>query len=463
MGYSFSIIHALAYSFVGMQTLYLATHFNSIYWNTACLIANSGALDPEKGDSTDYSKIAKAIGAIQSAGIKVSLVDINHSDFGFAPDVTNNQILFGLKGILNVGDDIVETIIQNRPYSSLKDFVQKVKPNKQAMIALIKSGAFDSFCDRKFAMAWYIWETCDKKSRLTLQNMPGLLKYNIIPKDDANIALAIRVFEFNRYLKAITKADSSSYKDHYTLDNRAINFLNEIDCEELITSDNLAWFIKCKDWDKVYQKYMDALRTFINNNKEDMLKNLNTAIFYEDWKNYADGSISAWEMEVLCFYYHDHELKNVNMSKYGLKSFDMLPAEPEVDRCFTTRSGATVNMFKLSKIFGTCIAKDKTKGHVSLLTTSGVVTVKFRKEYFSLFDKQISVRREDGTKKIVEKSWFNRGNMIIVNGFRSEDGFIPKKYASTGGHQLYKIEEVLSNGDLILRDSRAQGDSEDEI
>jgi DNA polymerase-3 subunit alpha len=61
MGYSFSTIHALAYSYVGMQTLYLATHFNPVYWNTSCLVVNSGALDPEKKDSTDYAKVAKAI------------------------------------------------------------------------------------------------------------------------------------------------------------------------------------------------------------------------------------------------------------------------------------------------------------------------------------------------------------------------------------------------------------------
>lgn len=90
MGYSFSIIHALAYSFVGMQTLYLATHFNPVYWNTAYLIVNSGAIDEEEGEQSDYTKIAKAIGEIRNAGIKVSLVDINNSDFGFKPDVKNN-------------------------------------------------------------------------------------------------------------------------------------------------------------------------------------------------------------------------------------------------------------------------------------------------------------------------------------------------------------------------------------
>ena len=115
----------------------------------------------------------------------------------------------------------------------------------------------------------------------------------------------------------------------------------------------------------------------------------------------------------------------------------------------------------LYKICGTCIAKDKNKSTVTLLTPDGVVTVKFRKEYFSMFDKQISERQEDGTKKVIEKSWYNRGSMLVIQGFRSGDNFIPKKYASSGGHQLYKIDAIGKNGDLILRNARYQGDIDD--
>ena len=57
-----------------MQTLYLATNFNPIYWNTAYLIVNSGSLeddedentDDDKQESTNYTKMAKAIGQIRS-------------------------------------------------------------------------------------------------------------------------------------------------------------------------------------------------------------------------------------------------------------------------------------------------------------------------------------------------------------------------------------------------------------
>ena len=492
LGYAFSMNHSLPYSFVGIQTIYLAINFNPIYWDTACLIVNSGSLEdnseeeivdiyePEAQDlsegvifidlpdkkekirktsSTDYGKVAKAIGDIRGAGIKVSLININRSDFGFSPDVENNQILFGLKGLLNVGDELVMNIIEKRPYISPRDFINKVKPTKQAMISLIKSGAFDEMLERKMCMAWYIWETCDKKKRLTLQNMPGLIRYGLLPEDTDEQIMARRVFEFNRYLKAVCK--SAEMPGMYKLDERAINFLMELEEEKHIQYDGAnGYYLSEKIWDKsVYQPWMDVFRKWIAANKDEILNNLNSTIFKEDWDKYAkNGNISAWEMEVLCFYYHDHELSNVNKEKYGFVNFFELPEDPIVEKTFPTKNGGQGKMFKLFKICGTCIAKNKVKSTVTLLTTDGVVEVKFRKEYFSLFDKQISERDCDGVKHVVEKSWFNRGSMIIVQGYRSGDNFIPKKYATTGGHQLYKIEEIKSNGDLILQDQRYQGD-----
>ena len=453
MGYSFSKIHALAYSMIGVQTLYLATNWNPIYWNTACLIVNSGATDEDNGGQTDYSKIAKAIGDIRNHGIQISLVDINKSDFGFKPDVENNQILFGLKGMLNVGDDLIKATIENRPYSSMMDYYNKVNPTKQAMIALIKGGAFDNFQPRMKNMVEFIWHSCDKKKRLTLQNMPGLIKHNLLPEGEG-FNEAKRVYEFNRYLKSECKYNSS----HYSLDDRAIDFLCEIQAEQLIEDRVL---LDVKKWDKVYQSWMDIFRTWITDNKDKILDDLNTTIFMEDWNKYATGNISSWEMEALCFYYHDHELAHANMKKYGISNFNDLSVNPVVEKVFT-RGEANIAIYKLDKICGTCIAKNKTKSTVYLLTTDGVVPVKFRQEYFSMFDKQISQRQEDGTKKVVEKSWFNRGNMIMVQGIRREDEFVPKRYSSTPGHQLYHIDAILENGDLELRHTRAMGAEEDE-
>ena len=486
-GYGFNASHTLAYSLVGLQEMNLAYRWPTIFWNCACLITDSGGAEEEEEEaevvdiyepedftefeyedaedrktkkkkrrSNNYDKIATAIGKMRAEGINVTPPDINTSQYTFYPDAEGNRILFGLRGLLNVGDEIISETIQNRPYTSPRDFIQRVNPKKTSMISLIKAGAFDSMMDRKMCMAWYLWEICDKKQRLTLQNMPSLMKYNLVPDTTEEFVLARRVYEFNRYLKAITKTDTCAYKDMYTLDARAIDFMQELSLDEIMETDNLAWFVKQKAWDKVYQKYMDIFRNWLSENKDDVLKQLNTLIFKEEWDKYASGNISAWEMEVMCFYYHDHELAHLDQLKYGFADFNLLPEDPVVDRTFY-KGGKEINIFKLSKICGTCIAKDKTKGTVTLLTPTGVVTVKFRKEYFAMFDKQISELGADGKKHVQEKSWFNRGSMIVAQGIRSGDQFITKKYASSGGHQLYKITEVFPNGEIALQTERYQG------
>lgn len=458
LGYAFSKNHSLPYSFVGVQTIFLATAFNPIYWNTACLIVNSGSADEEAGGSTDYTKIAKAMGEIRSKGIEVSLIDINNSTYTFKPDVVNNRILFGFKAMSNIGDDLIAQIIENRPYFSMLDFYNRVSPNKQAMIMLIKGGAFDQFKSRHETMVEFIWTTCDKKSRLTLQNMPGLIKRNLLPEDEEYKGPR-RIYEFNRYLKAECKSHDKAF---FALDNRAIDFLSEFGYDNLITANNNSMLLNIKQWDKVYQGWMDVFRDWINSNKERILDELNTSIFMEDWKKYAKRpTLSAWEMEALCFYYHEHELKNVNTSKYGIVDFYKLAEEPVVEKIYK-RGDANIPIYRLYKICGTCIAKNKNKGIAYVLTNGGVVPVKFSREYFSMFDRQISERNADGTKTIKEKSWFNRGEMIMVQGMRRGDDFVAKKYAASPSHQLYHIDAISANGDLMIRHERYQGEQEED-
>ena len=51
-------LNATAYSFIGYQTAYLATKWNPIYWDTACLIVNSGSLE---NDDIEYDESASSI------------------------------------------------------------------------------------------------------------------------------------------------------------------------------------------------------------------------------------------------------------------------------------------------------------------------------------------------------------------------------------------------------------------
>ena len=176
------------------------------------------------------------------------------------------------------------------------------------------------------------------------------------------------------------------------------------------------------EWDKIYQKWMDVFRNWLTENKENALQSLNERIFAEDWEKYAKGTISAWEMEALCFYYHEHELKHVNRMIYDIKDFNKLPEKPIVARKIPTKDGKEIELLELAHICGTVLDKNKMKNSISLLTPTGVVTVKIYGDAFTHYDKQISERGADGKKHVIEKSWFSRGNKIIVTGIKQEDG-----------------------------------------
>ena len=93
-----------------------------------------------------------------------------------------------------------------------------------------------------------------------------------------------------------------------------------------------------------------------------------------------------------------------------------------------------------------------------MLTTTGVVTVKMTKDYYAMFKKQISEKQEDGTKKITEKGWFKRGNMLMFTGFRRDDQFVVKTYKHTPTHGIYKIALENDGRDLILTHERTDAE-----
>ena len=443
MGYSFSKIHSLAYSFIGLQTVYLASYFDPIYWNTACLRVDSG-LDEDA--STNYGKIASAVGNIIDRGINVSLIDINRSGYLFEPDYDNNQILFGMKGLNGVGGEIIQQIIDNRPYEGLLDFMNKVKCNKTVMIALIKSGAFDQFGKRFDIMKQYISIVSEPKKRITMQNFNGLNERGLIPDE---LDFQKRVFAFNKALR------KKLVNEYYILDNEFYEFYEEFFDVDLLEIKDNQTVIKKTTWKtKCYDKAMAKAKEYVTANKEKLLEKLNQALFQEVWDKYAAGSISKWEMDSLGFYYHPHELLRVKKSSADIKEFNDLPLNPIVAYTFK-RNGIEIPIFETVRIMGTVIAKDDLKSSISLLTVnSGVVTVKFNRDYFAKYNKRISEPMPDGTKKVREASFFQRGTLVVVNGFRRGDIFFTKSYKKTQSHQLYKITNINEDGTLQMTNQR---------
>lgn len=463
-GYSFNLAHTLSYSLVGLQEMNLAYRYPIIFWNTANLIidSGSGAFDMSEDDDDDeveefliedspstvnYGKIASAIGKMQNYGIKVLPPNINRSYYTFTPDLEQNSIIYGIKGIVRVGDKVVDEIIEKRPYSSPQDFLNRVTVNKPQMVNLIKSGAFDDFKPRRKVMEWYIDEISGKKEVLNLRNTNMLIQQELLPEE---LDFERRVFNFNKYLRKFKK------EDNFVFDDIAFNFYSKNFDNDLLRTDGNDYIILASVWKKIYDSYMNKIRTYIKNNHDLLLTKLNQRLYQEAWDKYALGTDAKWSMDSVCFYQDEHELSGANLSKYNIENFFNLPSEPTVNYSFTTKDGKVITIYNTHLIAGTVIDRDKTKSLITLLTPDGVVSIKAY-GIMPQYDKQISLVQDDGKKKVLEKSWFSRGNKIIVQGMkRDEQTFFAKKYRNGNGHHFMLIEQVLPNGDLVIQEERLE-------
>lgn len=417
---------------------------------------------------------------MQKRGIQISLPYINQADFGFIPDEKNNRIIYALKAINGIGDDVVEILLQNRPYQSMEDFYTRMIDSglikKSQMIQLIKAGAFNELaqCTPDQLMKDYIERYVVSYSKsLTLQQFNKLMElnqeYDFIPQ---GLQLPIRHKYFKDYvldesflvknvINPEKKVPKCGYHDRlYALNEVSMPFFQQYYSEESIEDMQGDFYvISEKKFLKENKKNVEPLQNWMKT--EEALKIYNQLLYREALKQYADGSLSKWEMDSLSIYAtQEHELTGLDNRLYGIEDYFQMPTEPEVYQYYSRRIRAKTEdgyryisrefpKYKIVRIAGTVIDKDKNKHMISLLTTTGVVTVKFNKGQFAHYDQQISQQNDNGTKTVLERSWFKRGNKMLICGYRSGDQFRAYKYSdSVYKHTCMLITEVRKNGTI---------------
>lgn len=471
---AFSLLHTTAYSFIALQEAYLCTKFNSLYWACAVLTSNAGAsqtgdLDEEEEEETStvcYDKIARAIGDLKKHSVVVSPPFINKAGFSFTPDIKGNQIIYSLKAICGVSDRTAEYIIKNQPFNSFKDFKEKMRgviTTKKEMYSLIKAGAFDEFePDRVELMRSTVKEFAGAKGSLNGQNLQSILNLSSFP---SNFNIYKRYIRFKKYVtnkNFFYKIDEATRKNKnpkkwFVLDKISEDFFIKhfislaVENKHYSYSEEGRIIICDKDFGDLIKKACEPLLNWIKT--DECLAMYNEEIFYNEWNKYCSGTISKWEMDSLCYYYHEHEMANVNFKKYLVSDFEELPEIPQVVSTYK-RKGREMPIFAISRIIGTVISKDNTKRIVTLLTPTGVVDVKFNKDSYSHYNKQLSKINPDGSKTIIEKSYFARGTKLSIVGYRRENQFVVKRYKdSIFPHTVQKILEIKGS-DLVFNSER---------
>lgn len=454
LGYGFSYNHAGPYSIIGIQCIILGgILFPPIYWQTACLLQRSGALD---GKTADYNKIAKAVSMLSKQGVHIRQIDINKSEREFTLDADQNMIYFGLSAIKGLKEKVIDNIIALRPFESMLEFMVKTGADITSTVTLIKAGAFDNFSSRMENIEVLSKLKGDLKEKLNGQNYLMLSREGHWPQDTEELIRAQRVFNFTQYLKTCPNGGLFNaglpLDEYYQLDDRACAFLDEMEYEH----DGFA--LNRKQWKYCYDVMLQPMKQYLIDNQEEMVNKVNAQLS-KKWidKYFPNADIAQWEIETMGLCFADHPLRNV----INVDKFDDLPQDPEIATIYKTKTGRSVPLYKLTMICGIVIAKDKLHSSITLLTAEGPVEVKFRKEQFAHYDVQIS-KQMYGKKQIIERSWLNRGVGLIIHGMRQDDMFMAKTYKNSPmEHTAYKITKVLDTGKIEVQKDRKKGKAED--
>ncbi|MFN2451328.1 MAG: DNA polymerase III subunit alpha [Candidatus Dormibacteria bacterium] len=149
-GYGFNKAHSVAYALISYQTAYLKANYPLEFM--AALLNSKGG---------DFDKVKQTILDCHARGLVVRPPDINRSAAEFSVgDAAQGEILYGLAHIKNVGDRIVEMIVEARSqggaFTNLLDLCLRVGSrdlNRRVLEALICSGACDVLGERSVLLA----------------------------------------------------------------------------------------------------------------------------------------------------------------------------------------------------------------------------------------------------------------------------------------------------------------------
>lgn len=435
---------------------------------------DSGSL--KEDGSTDYGKIATAIATMQSNDIKVELPLINSAEKNFTPDVKNNRIIYSFKAINGVGDDDIEAIETHRPFTSLKDFCERMIETRlitnSTMVSLIKAGCFEGIdgTDRKVTMEKYLRDyVFQSHDSLTSSNLKKMQERNIIPN---RFKETVRYIGFKAYVLSEEslieniiipgkKIPKVGYHDRlFKLDDMSMPYFKSNFSEDsVVRVSGDKYVISEKMFSKEVDSKLAELKEWLKS--PEAIDAFNKAEFDEIWNKHASGTLSRWDMQSLSFYYHEHELSGLDLSDYGVKDYFTLDRTPKpYDSYFryVNNERFAIPKYEIVRIAGTVLNADNPHYTVTLATTTGVVKVKFNKGQYAYYNRQISARLNGESKKtVLDKSWFKRGTLLLVCGYRQDDNFRAYRYKDTVYlHTVSIIDEILEDGTLRLRTERKE-------
>ena len=431
-GYAFSVVHAYSYSLIGYQGAFLKYYY-PLYWHTACLAINAQSITVENGDeektnrnkTTDYAKISQAIFDLQQEGIPVNHPNINKSDFSFSPDKETNTILYGLKALDRVGDEIAQQIIELRPYKDFEDFLNKnvcfdnekypnrKKLNKNTMSSLIFSNSFECLGTKKSeCVVKYLGLQVNDIGNLTTRYLDELKENKLLPnefdnfKNMQNALVKIKKFQ----CKENKKAWKIPYNE-YEITQHIYDFFYD----NVIENNGEYILLEKKSTNAKYKEIEEKLKIWLNSNSEILqkqLKNVRIKTEYQDWTK--GQGISDLAFKAMGMYLGNSWLDNAS-EKYNISEFLKLPLAEDNIVSWGKYRGSEYPIFNITQIPLTVIDKESKHKVITGMTKGAIIKCKMKDNTYDYYSK-----------------YFERGKKLILWGYRgrTEDSFTIKLYNS---------------------------------
>lgn len=260
--YGFNLSHSISYSIITYETAWLKANY-PIEFFTSCL---NNEEDKDKCDEIIYD-------AIRNFGIRFRIPNINQVDSVYK--IEDDCIIIPFSKIKGIGERLINDIIINKPFSSIYDFLCRVKISLKDFKALISIGAFDelipSDCTRSklYYHAEKIQDIINndikKIQKKVFIDKFGKMKYTI-----SAFNYAIRCEEFKTYYLTEVNNYISNFKYNFNEDSDKIK---EWDIEELsnIEKEYIGINISYNAFDK-YEKIEKKVMDFCYNNSIYYLK-----------------------------------------------------------------------------------------------------------------------------------------------------------------------------------------------
>lgn len=233
--YAFNKSHAAAYAVLAYETGYLKVHY-PVEFMAALMTSVMG----------DVNSISKYMRNCTEMGIEVLPPDVNESYKKFS--VSDGKIRFGLLGVKNVGENVIDAIVEARETkgkpSNIFQFIENLdihKINKKAIESLIKAGALDCFDENRAAhISVYesLMESAQNNARRNLEGQLSLFQTNAEAMEESSFGKELP--DVKNFGKDMLMAQEKEMLGVYLTDHPLREYEKEIEKISTVTAQDLA-------------------------------------------------------------------------------------------------------------------------------------------------------------------------------------------------------------------------------